>query len=222
MAFCALSEVKGMVIKMSKDQIVYLRKLEEKDAKGMLEWMQDTEIQKKFRFAIENVKKEDVLNFIKVAETEPIEGKSIHYAIADEDDEYLGTISLKDVDLLARKAEYAISLRRKAQGMGVGTKATMKILEEAFDRFGLERVYLNVLSDNERAIHLYEKCGFIYEGEFRNHLFLRGEYKSLKWYSMLKEDYKVNRGGVKYRIYVLRPPVSLLQFEMETCNREVA
>ena len=141
---------------MSKDQIVYLRKLEEKDAKGMLEWMQDTEIQKRFRFAIETVKREDVLRFIKVAETEPIEGKSIHYAIADEDDEYLGTISLKDVDLLARKAEYAISLRRKAQGMGVGTKATMKILEAAFDRFGLERVYLNVLSDNERAIHLYE------------------------------------------------------------------
>ena len=186
---------------MSKDQIVYLRKLEEKDAKGMLEWMQDTEIQKRFRFAIETVKREDVLRFIKVAETEPIEGKSIHYAIADEDDEYLGTISLKDVDLLARKAEYAISLRRKAQGMGVGTKATMKILEAAFDRFGLERVYLNVLSDNERAIHLYEKCGFIYEGEFRNHLFLRGEYKSLKWYSMLKKDFKVNRGGGKSDLY---------------------
>ncbi len=207
---------------MSKDQIVYLRKLEEKDAKGMLEWMQDTEIQKRFRSAIETVKREDVLRFIKVAETEPIEGKSIHYAIADENDEYLGTISLKDVDLLARKAEYAISLRRKAQGMGVGTKATMKILEAAFDRFGLERVYLNVLSDNERAIHLYEKCGFIYEGEFRNHLFLRGEYKSLKWYSMLRKDFKVNRGGVKSDLYILKPPTGLLQFKTEICNKEVA
>lgn len=182
---------------MSKDQIVYLRKLEEKDAEGMLEWMQDAEIRKRFRFCIEDVKKEDVLRFIKAAETEPIEGKSIHYAIADAHDEYLGTISLKDVDLLARKAEYAISIRGKAQGMGVGTKATKKILDKAFNKFGLERVYLNVLSDNERAIHLYEKCGFIYEGEFRNHLFLRGEYKSLKWYSMLKEDFKINRGGVK-------------------------
>ena len=171
---------------------MYLRKLEEKDVEGMLEWMQDPEIRKSFRFGNEEVKREDILKFIEAAETEPIEGKSIHYAIVDEQDEYLGTISLKNVDLLAKKAEYAISLRRKAQGMGIGIQATKKILENAFDKFELERVYLNVLSDNERAIHLYEKCGFSYEGEFRKHLFLRGEYKSLKWYSMLKEEFKTN------------------------------
>lgn len=31
-----------------------LRKLDEKDAKGMLEWMKDTEINKNFRFSIDN------------------------------------------------------------------------------------------------------------------------------------------------------------------------
>lgn len=180
---------------MSKNQIVHLRKLEEKDAEGMMEWMQDAEIRKNFRFCIENVTREDALKFIREAETEAVEGKSIHYAIADEHDEYLGTISLKDVDLLAKKAEYAISIRKKAQGMGVGTQATELVLERAFNHLGLERIYLYVFSENKRAIHLYEKCGFIYEGEFRKHLFLRGEYKSLKWYGMLKEDYRITQGG---------------------------
>lgn len=46
-----------------------------------------------------------------------------------------------------------------------------------------------VLLDNKRAIYLYEKCGFTYEGEFRNHLFLRGEFKMLKWYGILREEY---------------------------------
>lgn len=172
-----------------------LRKLQEKDAEGMLEWMNDPDIQQNFRFNMAGRTIENVLMFIQTAETEPIEGKSIHYAIADEKDEYLGTISLKDIDLSAGKAEYAISLRKKAQGRGIAAAATKRLLRMAFEEFKLERVYLNVLSENTRAIKLYEKCGFVYEGAFRKHLYLKGGYKTLKWYGMLKEDYKKLGGG---------------------------
>lgn len=177
-----------------------LRKLKEEDAEGMLEWMDDPEIQKNFRFSIEPKKKEDVLNFIREAESRPVDGKSIHLAIVDEKDEYQGTISLKNVDLAALNAEFAISLRRCAQGKGVATQAVGELLNLAFNEFGLERVYLNVLSENKRAIRLYEKCGFVYEGEFRRHLFLRGEYKSLKWYSVLREEYLSSSVREKERI----------------------
>lgn len=168
-----------------------LRELLEKDAEGMLEWMNDPEILKNFRFGAESRDKNDIINFIKEASVELIEGKSIHYAIVDENDEYLGTVSLKNIDLSARNAEFAISLRKKAQGKGIGYKATMELLEMAFGRYDLHRVYLNVLTENLRAIRMYEKCGFIYEGEFRKHLFLYGEYKSLKWYGLLKEEFQL-------------------------------
>ena len=173
-----------------------LRKLQNKDAEGMLEWMNDPEIQKNFRFPMETREKEKVLHFISNAVTEPLEGKDIHYAIVDEQDEYMGTVSLKGADLTARNAEFAISLRKKAQGKGMGEAATKEILRLAFEEFGLERVYLNVLSENKRALSLYEKCGFAYEGEFKKHLFLGGEYKSLKWYAMLKEEYYKRQGRI--------------------------
>lgn len=169
---------------------IRLRQLCEKDVEGMLEWMHDPEIQNNFRVALQDMNREDALRFIKEAECTPVSGKSIHYAIVDKNDEYLGTISLKNVDLESKNAEYAISLRKKAQGLGIAEKATREILKIAFGDFGLERVYLNVLPENERAIHLYEKCGFIFEGEFRNHLYLRGEFKSLRWYSLLREEYR--------------------------------
>lgn len=168
-----------------------LRELEEKDADGMLEWMHDPEIQKGFRFSVEEQDREAVLNFIRNADIALIDGKDIHYAVSDEDDEYLGTISLKNIDLTNKKAEYAISLRKKAQGKGIAAEATRAILKIAFEQYHLERVYLNVLSDNKRAIHFYEKCGFVYEGEFRKHLFLKGEYRTLKWYSILKDEWKI-------------------------------
>ena len=173
-----------------------LRKLQKKDAAGMLEWMHDPEFQKHFQIDMMNRKMEDVIEFINQSQSDLIEGKSIHYAIAGEEDEYLGTISLKDIDLSARKAEFAISLRKMAQGKGIATEAIRELLRLAFDKFGLERVYLNVLSENRSAIHLYEKCGFVYEGAFRNHLFLKGEYKTLKWYSILKNEYLLQSGGV--------------------------
>lgn len=166
-----------------------LRRVEEKDAEGMFEWMHDPEIQKGFRFNAAEKDMESIIHFIQHADIQLIDGNDIHYTIADEDDEYLGTISLKEIDLTDRRAEYAISLRRKAQGRGIAAEATREILRVAFEEYGLEKVYLNVLSENERAIRLYERMGFAYEGEFRKHLFLRGEYKSLKWYSMLKEEY---------------------------------
>lgn len=168
---------------------VTLRQLEEKDAEAMLEWIHDPEIQRAFRFNAEEKDRKAVLTFIRNAGIECIDGKDIHYAIADKHDEYLGTISLKNIDTTARKAEYSISLRREAQGKGIAAKATLIVLRLFFEQYHFERIYLNVLSENERAIRLYEKCGFVYEGEFRNHLFLRGEYKSLKWYRMLRTEY---------------------------------
>lgn len=120
-----------------------------------------------------------------------------------------------------KRAEYAVSLRRRAQGKGIAAEATCEILKMAFEQYNLERVYLNVLSENKRAIRFYEKIEFIYEGEFRKYLFLRGEYKTLKWYSMLKEEYDVMPGGCyPFSIIISKPLYMLLDYN--TCSREVA
>ena len=166
-----------------------LRKLKEEDAEGMMEWMHDPDIQQYFRFPAQDKTYEDVLDFIHKAETTPIDGRDMHFAVADENDEYLGTISLKNIDMSARKAEYAICLRKCAQGKGIAFWATNQILKMAFEKYHFQRIYLNVLSDNKRAIRFYEKCGFTYEGSFRRHLFLKGEFRTLDWYGFLNDEY---------------------------------
>ena len=168
---------------------MHLRALKEKDAEGMLEWMQDPAVLKGFGEAMSHKTREDVLSFISAAGTDVVHGESVHYAIANEKDEYLGTISLKNIDLLSKTAEYAISLRSCAHGKGIGTQATREILRIAFEKLHLQRVYLNVFSDNAGAIRLYEKSGFVYEGALRRHLFIRGEYKSFLLYGMLDDEY---------------------------------
>ena len=50
---------------------------------------------------------------------------------------------------------------------------------------------------NKISLQMYEKAGFIYEGELRRHLFLNGEYKNLKCYSMLKEEYQKSSSSLR-------------------------
>ena len=162
-----------------------LRKLEERDIPGMLEWMHDPELNRWFRFDATHMTEEKVRDFITASFSE----SARHYAITDESGEYLGTISLEDIDKENAHALYAVSLRKKAQGTGAAMAATKEVLRIAFEELGLERVYLNVLSENTRARRFYEKAGFRHEGTFRRHLRLRGEWQDWEWYAILREEY---------------------------------
>lgn len=176
---------------------VKLRVLELKDVPYMLEWMHDPETQRYFEKNMAQISEKEAIEFCLSARKHRTidDGGSIHFAIVDDADEYLGTISLKSINVKNKNAEYAISIRRKAQGNGTAQAATRLLLKKAFEEYGLHRVYLNVLADNKRAIRFYEKCGFACEGESREHVYLRGEYRSLMWYAMLKEVYIKTGGG---------------------------
>lgn len=163
-----------------------LRNLKEKDSAGILEWMKASDVNLYFRFNPEEITKDTVRNFINNSMTE----ENRNFATVDDKDQYLGTISLKNIDFTNRNAEYAVSFRKKAKGTGAANFATNEILYLAFKELELNKVYLNVLSDNIRAIKFYEKMGFEFEGEFKKHIYINGEFKDIRWYGMRKEQYE--------------------------------
>lgn len=55
---------------------------------------------------------------------------------------------------------YAVGVHRDARGRGIGRKLTVMLME-AFRARGVDRVYLEVREDNERALGLYAKLGFV-------------------------------------------------------------
>ena len=76
------------------------------------------------------------------------------------------------------------------QNKGLGTFAIREILKHAFMNMNLHRVELDVLADNLRARHLYEKMGFVLEGTKRKASFKDGDYRDVCMYAILKDDYK--------------------------------
>lgn len=158
-----------------------LRRLELKDIDGMLEWMHDEEINKFFQYPFANSTAESVEEFIETSFSDVNQ----HFAIVNEKDEYLGTISLKNISNQNRCAEYAIVLRKCAQGSGIAQIATDELVSYAFIQLHLHKIYLNVLSDNQRARKLYEKCGFFLEGVSKDAICKNGEFFSLAWYGII-------------------------------------
>ena len=143
-----------------------LRKLKDKDVYLMLEWMHDPEVNKNFRFDFASMTEEKALDFI----SNSFDEKNQHFAIVDFNDNYLGTISLKNISEIDKNAEYAIVTRKEVWGSGVAKKATAEILHYAFNELNLHRIYLNVLDENIRANKFYRKVGFSFEGTFKDHI----------------------------------------------------
>lgn len=157
-----------------------LRRLEEKDAPFMLEWMHDEEITAGFQRPFAQATMETVLAFIHNSYDE----ENQNFAFVNSQDEYLGTISLKHISHVNDKAEYAVVARKCAQGTGAAKQATEELLQYAFEELGLHKVYLSVLAENIRAQKFYEKCGFLREGLEVDAVKIQERYHDHIWYGI--------------------------------------
>lgn len=71
---------------------------------------------------------------------------------------FIGNIELMDVTENA--GEIGIAITAKMQGKGYGKEAVKALTAYGMNTLGLKKVYLRTNLTNDRAIHVYAKCGF--------------------------------------------------------------
>ncbi len=163
-----------------------LRDLELKDAPLMLEWMHDESVVEKLRGRFKDKSLEDCEAFIEVSKNKI---QDIHLAIVTDEDEYMGTVSLKNINRVNNSAEFAITVRKSAMGRGYSWYGMEEIIKLAFEKYSLECVYWCVSRENNRAIRFCDKHNFHKAVDISANIL--GRYKgidTLKWYSILKGD----------------------------------
>jgi len=102
----------------------------------------------------------------------------------------IGLTLLKDINLINRCAEFAVYIgETNERGKGYSKEATLQTLEFAFNKLGLNRVFLKVFSDNKNAVSLYKKCGFTEEGILRKSVYKNGIYKDELVMAILQKEY---------------------------------
>lgn len=106
--------------------------------------------------------------------------------------EKIGYTSLFNQNARHRSATFAIMLDPSQQGNGYATEAVRLIVEYGFNILNLNKINLDVVDFNEKAIHVYKKVGFKIEGEKRQQFYINGEYTNGILMGLLKEEYNPN------------------------------
>ena len=100
-------------------------------------------------------------------------------ATVHEQQQIVGTIGLHLVQPGLRRAHVrglGIAVAKDWQGQGVGQHLVEAALHWADNWAGVLRIELTVLTDNLRAVALYERNGFVREGVMRAHILRDGVY----------------------------------------------
>jgi len=126
-------------------------------------------------------------------------------AIVSDNDEYMGTVSIKHIDKKMSSAELGITVRKIAMGKGYSFYGMVEIFRIAFDEIGLNTIYWCVSNKNERACKFYDKHGFHRTTKNPEPILKRyAGTDDLRWYSVFKDDVfqnslmkKIEINGVK-------------------------
>ena len=168
----------------------FLRELSRSDIHQLNQWRNDRDAQQflvnPFRFIDEEVDEKWFDSYLASRES------SVRLMICEADSQKpLGTVYLFNIDWVSRSCYFAIWVAEKDfRGRGVGEFATRAIMEHAFKDMNLRRIHLGVLVNNERAIALYKKVGFVEEGVWREAVFKNGRYVDLIQMGILVEEYQ--------------------------------
>ncbi|MEE4198450.1 MAG: GNAT family protein [Bacteroidales bacterium] len=100
--------------------------------------------------------------------------------IYNENNQLIGYFQLTDVNFINRNANLGIVIGEKDyQEKGLGKEIMQLGLDYGFNYLGLYKIFLEVLTNNKKAIRLYEKVNFQIEGEKKQHFFWNNKYYNI-------------------------------------------
>ena len=105
----------------------------------------------------------------------------VYSLVAVIDGEVLGQLGLEHFQRPRRNhvAGFGMAVKDGFSGLGVGNQLLSAVTDLADNWLNIKRLEITVFTDNEAAIHLYQKHGFTIEGESPAYAFRHGNYASV-------------------------------------------
>ena len=168
---------------------VRLRAVQREDLDNFMGWVNDPEVGEHISFVFPMSRAEEEQWIERVVSGDDHNSQVLVVQIFD--GTYLGNIGLHQIDQRVGRATLGIVIGKKEEwGKGYGTDALCALLDFSFNTLNLQKVDLMVKENNERAIHLYRKCGFNEVGRLPRHEYRGGKYIDMLWMSVLREDFQ--------------------------------
>ena len=105
------------------------------------------------------------------------------------DQTLIGAVSLQIDDPVNRQGWIGYCLRRDAWGNGYATEAAYNLLNYAFAKLALHRVWATAAPDNQGSINILQKIGMTHEGSLKSHKLVRGSWRDTELFAILDHEF---------------------------------
>lgn len=100
-----------------------------------------------------------------------------------------GYFLVREKDPDARWAEIGYMLGREWHRQGIAAHVCSLLIDDLFQRQGMDRIVLSCAGANTASIGLGAKLGFTMEGRLRNHCVMNGKRDDLVYMGLLKSEW---------------------------------
>ncbi|MDY0406800.1 GNAT family protein [Virgibacillus sp. 179-BFC.A HS] len=104
-----------------------------------------------------------------------------------------GSVGYLYIDWKDKKTEIGYWLGKNFEGIGLATQACKLLIDHAFSELKLNKVEINVASNNEKSKAIPKRLGFKNEGCIRSYEFLNGEYLDRVVFGQLKDEWAIKK-----------------------------
>lgn len=166
-----------------------LRKIRLSDAADMFEYSKNPDVTK-FLLWDPHPNVEHTRNYIDYLQDRYRDGKYYDWALILRDSgKMIGTCGFSAIYPEHRYAEVGYVLNPAFRGQGYSGEALSAVLDFAFRKMMLNRVEARCVDENASSERVMQKVGMKFEGIARSALFVKGEYRNIKIYSILRDEY---------------------------------
>lgn len=188
---------------MIRGERVHLRAIERTDIPTFLRWFNDAEVTQYLSMYLPMSETAEMRWY----ERQLDDSSNLVLCIETLDGIHIGNIGLHDIDTRARLAELGITIGEKAYwGQGYGRDAIRTLCRFAFHEMNLHRIYLRVISYNDRARRCYLAAGFTPEGTLREAHYSRGTYHDMHVLGLLRHEFDAQQAARTARHAPAEPP----------------
>ena len=101
----------------------------------------------------------------------------------------VGVCGLVNWEAEHARAEIGFVLSREYWGHGFMPEAVRAMFRFGFERMNLNRIEARCIAENAASARVMEKAGMVYEGTLRQREYIKGAYRDIKLYAILKKGF---------------------------------
>ena len=176
-----------------------LRWVEDKDSDLILKLRND-KMFKKYFYSDEPISLDMHRRFI----AKVVANGDKYFAIDKIDDNTtIGFIGLCHIDYVHRKSEYGwLILDPEFRGNKYGDEAELLVYTYAFDTLNMNKVYCEVLADNDIVVKQHKRNGYKVTGTFKDHIYKYGKYVDVVWMEVIKDEFEEIKSSERYNGFI--------------------